>query len=184
LNWGDLNCIRFSIGLESGNEAFRKGSLARGYSNKKVRDSARILKKYNINFSMNLIVGFPFETREMVFDGIRLLREVKPNGISTFIYTPYKGSRLRQVCEENNMIDPDFIGDDYFQMKYALRNNSFSETELLGLYRTLPLYIYLPETRYPVIRHAEQMTPEGDAVFESLRGEFFEVMGWAPISEI
>jgi anaerobic magnesium-protoporphyrin IX monomethyl ester cyclase len=174
----DLNCLRFSVGLESGNEEFRKKTLLRGYSDKKVLEAGKILKKYNINFSMNLIVGYPFETRDMIFDGVRLLREIKPNGISTFIYTPYKGSKLRRVCEENNMIDPDLICDDYFQMKYELRNNTFGEKEILGLYRVLLLYIYLPESRYPEIKKAEAMTPEGDAIFDSLRHEYYDIMGW------
>ena len=170
----DLNCIRFSVGLESGNRDFRR-ELKRNYTDKKLFETGRILKKYGINFTMNLIVGYPFETRAMVFDGIRLLREIKPNRVSTFIFTPYKGSHLRKVCEDNNMIDPDFIGDDYFQMKYGLRNNTFSEAEILGLYRVLPLYIYLPESRYNEIRKAESFTPEGDKIFEKMRSEFYEI---------
>ncbi len=173
----DLNCIRFSVGLESGNRDFRR-ELKRNYTDKRIIEAGKTLKKYNINFTMNLIIGYPYETRKMVFDGIRLLKEIKPNGVSTFIFTPYKGSVLRKVCEDNNMIDPDFVGDDYFQMKYGLRNNTFSEAEILGLYRVLPLYIYFPETRYNEILKAESFTSEGDKIFEKMRVEFYEMMKW------
>lgn len=174
----DLNCMRFSIGLESGNEDFRKKHLSRGYSNQQVFNAAEILRRNGISFSMNMIIGFPFETREMIFDGIDVLREVKADGVSVCIFTPYKGSALRVVCEEHDMIDKDLICEDYFQMKYLLRNNTFTEPEIIGLWRTIPLYISLPKSRYPLIRKAECLTIAGDRIFNDLKKEFYDVMGW------
>ncbi len=174
----DLNCVRISIGLESGNEEYRKKYLNRGYSDVNVVEAATILRKYGISFSMNLIIGFPFETRKMIFDGIELLRKVKPDGVSVFLFTPYKGCVLRKVCEENDMIDKDFIGEDYFQMKYALRNNPIGDG-IIGLWRTLPLYVQLPKSRYPLIQNAESLTPDGDEVFNKLKEEYYALMGWS-----
>lgn len=174
-----LNCIRVSIGLESGNEWYRRKYLSRIYTNKQVIDAARILRKNKISFSMNLIIGFPFETRRMIFNGIEILRKAKPDGISTFLFTPYKGCFLRRVCEEHDMIDKDFIGDDYFQMKYHLRNNTLG-SEIIGLWRAVPLYVHLPKSRYRLIRKAESLTPEGDRAFEILKREYYEKMGWIP----
>lgn len=173
----EMNCIRFSMGLESGNEEYRKKHLQRGYTNKQVIKAAGILKKFGISFSMNLIIGFPFETRKMVFDGIEILRKAKPDSISVYLFTPYKGCFLRKVCEENNMIDADFIGEDYFQMKYSLRNNTFGQ-EVIGLWRTVPLYVYLSKTRYGMIRKAENMDAGGNRAFGILKKEFYEKMGW------
>lgn len=173
----EMNCIRFSVGLESGNEEYRKKYLRRHYTNKQIVQASSIMRKFGISFSMNLIIGLPFETRQMVFDGIEILREAKPDGISTYLFTPYKGCALRKVCEENNMIDPDFVGEDYFQMIYSLRNNTFGQ-EVVGLWRTVPLYVYLPKSRYPAIKKAEVMDAAGDAAYESLKKEFYETMGW------
>lgn len=173
----DSNCIRFSLGLESGNEWYRRRYLKRAYSNVQVVKATSILRKYGISFSMNLIIGFPFETRKMILDGIDILRKVKPDGISVYFFTPYKGCALRQVCEENDMIDKDFIGDDYFQMGYALRNNTLGE-KITGLWRTIPLYVYLPKRRFSLIRKAEELTPAGYKAFRALKNEFYEKMRW------
>lgn len=173
----EMNCIRFSVGLESGNEVFRYRYLKRNYSNKQVFEAAKILKKFGISFSMNLIIGFPFETRKMVFDGIEILRKTKPDGISTFLFTPYKGCDLRKICEDNNMIKPDFIGEDYFQMKYSLVNNTFGQ-EVVGLWRAVPLYVHLPKSRYPFIKKSEKLTTEGNKIYNKLKAEFYEKLGW------
>jgi len=173
----DLNCARVTIGLQSGNEEFRRKILKRTYSNRRMVEVAKILRKHGISFSMDLIIGFPFETRKMIFEGIELLRKIKPDGISAFLFTPYKGSALRQVCEDNNMIDKDLVAEDYFQMKYALRNNSIGQG-IVGLWRTLSLYVHLPKSRYPLIRKAEALSPDGDKIFEKLKKEYCEQMGW------
>lgn len=174
----ETGCRRISIGLESGNEVFRKKVLRRNHSNELVKRSCSILRDKGISFSMNLILGFPNETREMIFDGIRLLREVKPDSTSIFLYTPYKGSALRKTCEDRGMVEPDFIGGDYFQMRYSLRNNSLSAEECLGLFRTVPLYVKLPETEYDRIERAEKYDDEGNREYLKLKDEYFEVMGW------
>lgn len=173
----EINCVRFSVGLESGNEDYRKKYLKRGYSNVQVIKAAKILRRFGISFSMNIIIGFPFETRKMVFEGIEIFRKIKPDGISVYLFTPYKGCQLRNVCEDNNMIDKDFIGEDYFQMKYSLRNNTFGQ-EIIGLWRTIPLYVHLPKTRYHLIRRAEKLTLSGDKFFNKLKEEYYEKLGW------
>ncbi len=173
----DLNCTRISIGLESGNEAYRAKCLNRSYSNNQVISAAKALHKYNISFSVNLIIGMPFETRSMIFEGLNLLRDIKPDGVSIYFFTPYKGCHLRKVCEDNDMVDKDYIGGDYWEPKYALRNNTIGN-EVVGLWRTSPLYVHLPRHRFPLIEKAEKLTPDGDRAFAVLRKEFYDHMGW------
>ena len=174
----DLNCVRFSMGLESGNEKFRRTTLKRGYTNAKLLEAAGILKKYGISFTCNLILGFPFETRSMISDGIDILRQMQPDGISVFLFTPYTGSALRQVCVDHDMIDPDIICDDYFQDVYSLRNNGFTQDERVGLRRTIPLYVTLPEKKFPLIKKAEELTDSGNDMFNKLKEEFYDIKGW------
>jgi len=175
----DLNCVRFSMGLESGNEVFRRTTLNRGYTNAKLLEAAKTLKKYGISFTCNLILGFPFETRSMISDGIDILRQIQPDGISVFLFTPYFGSVLREVCVDHDMIDPDLICDDYFQDVYSLRNNGFTQDELVGLRRTIPLYVTLPEKMFPLIKKAEKLTDSGNDIFNKLKEDFYDIKGWA-----
>jgi radical SAM superfamily enzyme YgiQ (UPF0313 family) len=174
------NCKRVSIGLESGNELFRKKMLNRNYTNQQVKRACAILKDKDISFSMNLMIGFPDETRDMIFDGVELLRSVKPDATSVFLFTPYKGSDLRLLCEDRGMIKPDFIGGDYFQMEYCLKNNSMAEEEVLGLFRTIPLYVQMSESEFPRIKMSEKMNDKGDETFTRLKNEYYQIMGWDP----
>ena len=171
----DLNCIRLSIGLENGNEDFRRKYLNRNYTNDSLIKAGRLLRKYGISFSMNLIIGFPHETRDIIFEGINLLREILPDSISVFIYTPYAGSKLRDLCVNEKMIPGEYIVcDDYFQGKYILENNTLAKDEVEGLWRTVPLYVELPESRFPAIRQAEK----DDKCFDSLKEEYYQIRGW------
>jgi len=177
----DSGCRRISLGLESGNEEFRIKKLKRNHSNDTIRRSCAILRDHGVSFSMNLIIGFPDETREMIFDGVNLLREVRPDATSIFLFTPYKGNHMRRMCEERGLVPPDFIGGDYFQMDYSLRNNTIGRDEVLGLFRTIPLYVRMPESEYGRIKRAETYDEEGDRMFGALRAEFYEIMGWKQV---
>ena len=177
-----IGCKRISIGLEHGNEKFRKTFLRRNYSNDDFRRVCGMLKENQISFSVNVIIGFPYETREMVFDAINLLREVRPDGISTHIYSPYHGSEVRQICESKGMISPDLIAEDFFQKDYCLKNPTISKAEILGLFRTIPLYIEMGKEAYPRIRKAEKEDFEGNKIFGELKKVFYELKGWKEIA--
>jgi len=51
--------------------------LKKNFTNKQVIKGFKILNKYNMKISVNNMIGFPDETREMVFDTINLNRQVK-----------------------------------------------------------------------------------------------------------
>lgn len=173
----EIGCRRVSIGLEHGNEKFRKEFLKRPYPDETFRRACRILKAAGISYSVNVIIGFPYETRDMIFDAIRILKDIKPDGVSTHIYNPYHGSEMRRVCEKEGMIDPELIAEDFFQ-DYLLRNPTISREAILGLFRTIPLYIEMDEREYLRIGKAEKFTEEGDRVFRGLRKEFYALKGW------
>ena len=177
----EVGAIRMSMGIESGNEAFRKGVLHRNVSNKRILESTGILREMGISFSVNLVIGFPDETREMVFESIKLCREAGADAVSTHIFNPYRGTELRRICEQKNYIPTDLVAEDLFQ-SYALVGNTLSKDDVLGLFRTIPLYVTLPEADRTQIRLAESFTPEGQAAFEELRAKFLVIKGWSSVA--
>ena len=50
-----------------------------------------------------------------------------------------------------------------------------SGKEILGLQRVFPLYVKMPEWRYPEIERAEAFDGAGDAMFDALSAEFYEM---------
>ncbi len=51
-----------------------------------------------------------------------------------------------------------------------------SGEEILSLQRVFPLYVRLPESRYPEIQRAEAFDEEGNAIFEALSKEFYQLV--------
>jgi len=64
---------RISFGVEHGNEEFRKRILDRRWKNKDIIDKLKIPNKYDIQYSVNNITGFPTETKKLAFDTIPTL---------------------------------------------------------------------------------------------------------------
>ncbi|MHC9543658.1 MAG: radical SAM protein [Vulcanimicrobiota bacterium] len=174
----EIGCKRISIGLEHGNELFRKQYLYRNYTNEKFLNACDILRSYQISFSVNVILGFPYETREMVFETINLLRNAKSDGISTHIYSPYHGSEMRELSIKEGMLDSNIIAEDFFQKDYLLTNTELSKDEILGLFRTIPLYIEMDKSEYDKIKIAEKLDSEGNKVFEELRAAYYAMKEW------
>ena len=114
----------------------------------------------------------------MIFDAIDLLRNTRPDGISTHIYIPYHGSEMRKVCEKEGMIDSDLIAEDFFQMGYLLNNPTISKADILGLFRTIPLYVEMDKKEYSRIKKAEGLDGEGNKAFRQLKEEFYALKGW------
>lgn len=50
-----------------------------------------------------------------------------------------------------------------------------SSKEILALQRVFPLYVKLPESRYPEIQKAETFNSEGDEIFSTLSREFYQL---------
>jgi anaerobic magnesium-protoporphyrin IX monomethyl ester cyclase len=174
----DVGCKRISIGLENANESFRKKYLHRNYSNKTFKRACYILKDYDISFSVSIIMGFPFETREIILESIEVLKDIKPDGVSTHIFNPYHGTESRCICIEHGMISADTIAEDFYQGEYFLKNNTISKEEILGLFRTIPLYIEMDQKDYGRIRIAEKLDDEGNRYFEELKKEYYAIKGW------
>ncbi len=169
----EVNCNRISIGLEHGNEAFRKKIVGKGFSNKAIVDVFQMLDRYSIPISINNIVGFPGETRGLIFDTIELNRELGSDSVNAFYFMPYRGTAMRGECEENGYIT------DESQTKGVMsgpimRMPQLDNDELMGLVRTFSLYVKFPKEEWPEVRIAERFDEEGNRKFAELSKRYHE----------
>lgn len=173
----DINCDRITIGVESGNEKIRRKFLNRNISNEAIIKTFDILARSTIPVSVNNIIGIPDETREDVFDTINLNRAIEADSISVFIFTPYRGTKLRQYCLEKGYVSAAAYSADHTK-RSILNMPSLSCEEIRGLLRTFPLYVKFPEDEYPLIKRAEKFDREGNEIFRQLsvryRKEYFQ----------
>jgi len=173
----EIGCDRISIGVEHGNEEFRKRVLNRNYSNDAAIKAIEIVKSSKIPLSLNNIIGFPDESRDLIFDTINLIRKLnlrKKDSVSCFLLSPFKGTVLREVCVQKGYIDGDVNVKDN-NVDYILKNPILTKEEILGLMRTFTAYSRLPEECFPLIRKAEKFTEEGNANFEKVRRIYSEM---------
>ena len=169
----EMNCDRISVGIEHGNEEFRRKILNKNFTNKQVIDAFKIFDKYGINVSVNNMIGFPGETRKLVFDTINLNRQIKTDSVNGFVFQPYSGTYLRDYCIKKGYLSSDSTDIDNPIGGSVLTMPQLSREEIEGLLRTFVLYVKLPEEYYPKIREAEQLNEKGDLVLEELREIFF-----------
>jgi len=166
----DVGLLRVAFGLEHGNEEFREKILNRKISNKKIIEKLKIVTDLDIPISINNILGFPNETRGLVFDTINLNREIYSDGINAYSFTPFHGTPLRKLSED--------LG--FFEHKKLCRTidrptmldmPQFTKEEIEGIRRCFVLYVKMPKSRWSDIKKAEKLTPDGDALWNKLKQE-------------
>ncbi len=167
----EIGLHMLAFGMEHGNEKFRADVIDRKYSNKSAIDALQIPHEYGVPFTVNNIIGFPGETRELAFDTIEINRQWEADQMSCSILQPYFGTPLRRLAVQNNYLDPDSIcpanSDDTM-----LNLPDFSPDQMKGLRRTFAMYVKFPKNRWKDIERAEKLTYEGDKIWESLRQEY------------
>ncbi len=169
----NMHCDRMSIGLEHGNEGFRKKILKKHFTNKQVIESFKILEKSTIPVTVNNVIGFPDETRKLTFDTIELNRKITADSINAFFFVPYHGTPLREYAIQKGYLDPEAKPDSLMRSS-ILKMPQFPGNEIKGLVRTFPLYVKMPKSYFPKIKIAEQLNEKGDKMLAELRDVFFE----------
>jgi radical SAM superfamily enzyme YgiQ (UPF0313 family) len=167
----ELGCHRMSMGLEHGNEEFRQLVVHKRFDNVDMITASQIVEKAGIPLTVNNMIGLPGETREMIFDTIRLNRHLTFDSVNASPFAPFHGTDLQKLCVERGLIEADHMPGSLMS-DFALDQPQLSRTEVLGLRRTFPLYVRLPEEEWPLIQRAEREDDEGNRIFDSLRTRY------------
>ena len=164
----EVGAYRISFGVECGNEEFRTKVLLRKPTNKDVVEAFRKIEESKIAFSLNLIIGFPGETRDLVLETVNLVKKIKGyDALTVSIFTPYRGTVLRQIAVKNGWLDPDHLTTHTTASSILKMPSPYlTSNEIDGLMRTVPLYVYFPYENWDEIKKAEILDEEGDKVFK------------------
>lgn len=169
----EVGMFWLTLGVEHGNEQFRRDVLKRNYSNELIIRGVSILNKCGLGASLNNMIGLPLENRALIFDTIKLnkkLFEINDNlEFNVFMFVPYRGSDLYDLCRKNGLLSGEVSSAASSLSGESILNlpKEYKE-ELSGLIKTFNLYIKLPEEYYPKIILAERPGEEGEAMFKYL----------------
>lgn len=88
---GYCKLVRF--GLETGNEEFRNTILNKKITNEDLIRGTNILKKYNIRYSMAMMLGLPGETLDLAWETIEMAKKIsaKNSVHGVCIFKPFPG---------------------------------------------------------------------------------------------
>lgn len=131
----EVGCHRVSMGLEHGNEEFRKKMLMKNFKNEQMIMASEYLKSAGIPLSINNIIGFPDETRELIFDTINLNRQMIFDTTNAYTFTPFYGTYLHNYCVEKGYIQPDTIAG-CLTKDTVVNMPQLPREEIVGLMRT------------------------------------------------
>ena len=167
----DVGLNRITFGMEHGNEKFRREVVKRNYSNKLAIELMQIPSELDIPFSVNNIIGFPDETRELAFDTIELNRQFKSDDTSCSILVPFHGTELRRVAEQKGYIDKDSIFTISNTSEDSVLNMpQWPKQDIINLRNTFAMYVKFPKNRWPEIKLAET----DKEIHKKLSDEFIE----------
>ena len=162
----EVGAYRMSFGIECGNEEFRLAVLKRKNRNQDTIKTFEVISQSGISFSINLIIGFPGETRELVMDTVELTRLIRGyDTLTVSIFTPYHGTKLREVAVKNGWLEKNTItthttSESILQMPQPY----LSKDDINQLMRVIPLYCYFPHSEWKEIKLAEIDDENGNAI--------------------
>ena len=157
----EMGCVAMSVGVESGNPEIRI-RVKRRYDDEALVKRLAIIKDHGIRISTFNMIGFPGETRENVFETVRLNRRLQADACNVYILYPYPGTAINRefgmpLRDETGRIP----GEDQAS-RFGL--SAMPAAELHGLQRTFNLYLMLPESLWPVVRLAERDAPSSGRI--------------------
>lgn len=176
----EAGVFRMSFGLESGNEKYRRDVLKRNVSNETYQEYFNYINESNIPYSLNVIIGMPFETRSLVMDTARLVNKAKGyDGLTISMFQPYWGTYLRKVCVDNNFISEDYIngfdkdtniGGFLDSWHPKMPEPYLQQEEVYKLLNTFSLYAFYGHEMWDVIYKSET----DDVLYQSLMKDYRE----------
>jgi anaerobic magnesium-protoporphyrin IX monomethyl ester cyclase len=170
----DIGCHRMSIGIEHGNEEFRKNILKKPTKNSMIIKAFEILAECGIPATINNIIGFPYETRELVWDTINLNRLVQFDTSNANAFTPFRGTELYDLCIKEGYLE-EGTQVNCITKGSVLNMPQLSQEEISGLIKTFSLYARMPEKYFNKIKLCEKKSEEANKTFKEL-GDIYKVL--------
>lgn len=151
-----MNLWIMSIGLESGSEYIRRKVLAKPTpSNNKVIELFDMIHESGLNYHTYNLIGLPYETKEDIFETIRLNKRAKIQSVGVAFYIPYEGTKLKELCVEKGWLKDDNESQYSLREFSALRMPQITDKELRHMMKHFHYFLNTPEFFWPIINLLE-----------------------------
>jgi radical SAM superfamily enzyme YgiQ (UPF0313 family) len=147
----ESNCTAVRCAVESGNDKIRYELLKRQMSREQILKSTKLLRKYDIKFVLQNILGLPGSTLKIDFETLRLNIKCRPTLGWVSIFQPYPGTELGDRFPNLTIekIKSNFYEESPLNIPYKKELSRFQKlfgitAQFPFLYPFLPLLIKLP----------------------------------------
>jgi len=104
-------CRHIVYGVESGSLRVRREVMQRPITNERMVETFKWTRDEGIIVTANYMLGLPGESREDLEQTLELHQQLKPHDFGYFVFYPYPGTRLFQVCR-----DAGYLPDNYLEL--------------------------------------------------------------------
>jgi radical SAM superfamily enzyme YgiQ (UPF0313 family) len=102
----ECGCVHVGLGVECGDEQFRKEKLNRHTTNQQIIHAFRLLKNAGIKTASFNIIGYPFpEECKRTVKTVSLNKVISPDFVQFTIFYPFPGTKLYEYCLKEDLID-------------------------------------------------------------------------------
>jgi len=103
----EAGCETIQVGFESGNDKLLS-LMGKDLNVVEILNACRIIKKHDIELQTFFLVGYPYETEEMLKDTVKMMKKSKSDKILYSIFTPYPYTALYEFCKSQGLIKNNF----------------------------------------------------------------------------
>ncbi len=124
----DTGCVRIDIGLESGNDHIRREVLGRKLDIETFSAAMHRIHEAGITLCTNNIIGIPGEGIREMLETVKLNSEIGTEILQLFIFYPFPGTRLYQVCKDKGLL----TGQEYqdFNTESVLKMSALKKIQV------------------------------------------------------
>tara|TARA_Y100001970_G_C14047878_1_gene757312 strand:+ start:31 stop:933 length:903 start_codon:yes stop_codon:yes gene_type:complete len=146
-------CIGIGIGMETGSEWVRRNILLKGnMTNQMYVDGFKLMAKHGIRSTCNVMIGFPGEYEEDVFDTIKVNKVIRAidtelTSCTMSFVAPYAGTVMHNISVELGLIEinqkPGFKGlcNDISMSHPNIHNPNMTRERMIELRENFTDYI-------------------------------------------
>lgn len=103
----DANCKIVKFGLESGSEKIRRAVMNRHMNNESIKKAIEIVNIQGMHSSVFVMLGIPHETKDDLWQTIKLLAISLPGRFRWTYFFPYPGTESYNLANNGGFIDFD-----------------------------------------------------------------------------
>ena len=168
--------IQVGMGIESGSQRILTDVCNRQMTVERLIENYAILKEWNFRTNAYYMIGMPTETRDEVFETIKLCGQVRADVDSVSIFQPYNGLPMTNVAKSKGWIKegakiPTFTGES------IINQPTLTPKEVSNLRRTFMLYAKLPKSYWPEVKKCEEDYENHKDLFKKLIAFRWEISG-------